>query len=641
MENYVMRQMLAAAEQTTSAMGQAMGQVIQNANDLFSQAIGTSGTSRRSLQPSGNPNDGPYAAARNRGNRQGERPNPVVIHMRQPDPPPVLVPTGGPPQPPAPPGGAQMQPPLAVRPAVVTRPTEAPPQEAPIATPQAVVQPQTRPRTQSRQPSEQASKRDKKADAPETATAPPPRPAAQTRARTEGRSPSAQASKRDKKGEAPEVVATTPSQPPQPPPPPPVAQRAQEARTRPLSATRAQTPDAERREKRAKAAELRFELTPTRPAPTRTASTPVERREKRAKAAESRVEPVVVPVEPPPQRGRPTSKKRDGSVAPESTARSSSQKYDHQETPIPHENARAKNMAAAKATAQKAQQEAEAAKAKAASASEARRGTIRAKSQEASRRQESIETQRFPSQEPIAVTEEKRRGRQPNTTLWERSMATRPKEPKEPKPKRQKKDGAIVLPQRSSKKGGVPFTGPITQHAIMESLRIPNPRDDDEPLTPEQIAQLMRSASASASARKRSASSKSGIDPRIVEQLAAMDEDTRQKFFAELQGRKATDKPPAKRQQVRAQSRPRAKSLPQVQAVPDPATAIVGRGRGRPRKNPVDSTGNKEIKGKTKRPHQEDQGQGVHRHDRPGDGLLRCHQRRAHDEAPKKNQPIV
>ena len=33
-------------------------------------------------------------------------------------------------------------------------------------------------------------------------------------------------------------------------------------------------------------------------------------------------------------------------------------------------------------------------------------------------------------------------------------------------------------------------------------------------------------------------------------------------------------------------------------AVPDPATAIVGRGRGRPRKNAVDSTGNKETEGK-------------------------------------------
>ena len=79
-----------------------------------------------------------------------------------------------------------------------------------------------------------------------------------------------------------------------------------------------------------------------------------------------------------------------------------------------------------------------------------------------------------------------------------------------------------------------------------------------------------------------------------------MDEETRQKFFAELQGRKATgsspDKLPAKRQQARAQSRPRAKSLPQAPALPDPATAIVGRGRGRPRKDPVDSTGNKEIK---------------------------------------------
>jgi hypothetical protein len=37
--------------------------------------------------------------------------------------------------------------------------------------------------------------------------------------------------------------------------------------------------------------------------------------------------------------------------------------------------------------------------------------------------------------------------------------------------------------------------------------------------------------------------------------------------------------------------------VPAVPAVPDPATAI-GRGRGRPRKTPVDSTGNKEIKGK-------------------------------------------
>ena len=38
---------------------------------------------------------------------------------------------------------------------------------------------------------------------------------------------------------------------------------------------------------------------------------------------------------------------------------------------------------------------------------------------------------------------------------------------------------------------------------------------------------------------------------------------------------------------------------PTVPAVPEPTTAI-GRGRGRPRKHPVDSTGNKEIKGKNR-----------------------------------------